>query len=425
MTGQACEGEAVTVAGRLLDDMARPGEPLTRRERVRRALLLYNLGAFETSRQVYDAGLDHLRTALSEAETLDMPYLQLSCHAQLVEHDFQVGDLSRGADHGHEVLEAAQTRGWSSYHGLTAAHVNLAAIAVLRDDPDTALGHLAEAARTARPVDRINRIRIHVLTATALCDVGRVAEARGTLEQLQEEVTGGDLPAWVPVTVSTVEARRAACEGRPEEGLDLLESVVLEGAGAAAIRSHQVLEAELLLRCDRAGEARDVLTPWTRGAPRRPVSVAALVVDALAAERLGLHDEALDTLDEALRSAAPEQLVRPFVAPRPQVRPLLEGLVDRGTAFEPLALELLEHMPPRDTAQSSASGRSPSYVEPLSDRELEVLRMLQGTLTNVEVAERLYVSVNTLRTHLKSINRKLGVSNRRAAVRRGRELGIL
>ena len=64
-------------------------------------------------------------------------------------------------------------------------------------------------------------------------------------------------------------------------------------------------------------------------------------------------------------------------------------------------------------------------MEPLSARELEVLRLLDTELDGPEIARHLFVSLNTVRTHTKSIYTKLGVNSRRAAVRRGRELGLL
>ena len=64
-------------------------------------------------------------------------------------------------------------------------------------------------------------------------------------------------------------------------------------------------------------------------------------------------------------------------------------------------------------------------VEPLSERELEVLRLLRTELSGPEIARELVVSLNTLRTHTKNIFSKLGVNNRRAAVRRAEELGLL
>ena len=64
-------------------------------------------------------------------------------------------------------------------------------------------------------------------------------------------------------------------------------------------------------------------------------------------------------------------------------------------------------------------------IEPLSERELEVLRLLRSELDGPEIARELVVSLNTLRTHTKNIYAKLGVSSRRAAVRRAEELDLL
>jgi LuxR family maltose regulon positive regulatory protein len=76
-------------------------------------------------------------------------------------------------------------------------------------------------------------------------------------------------------------------------------------------------------------------------------------------------------------------------------------------------------------AASAAAGAAPSDDEGLSDRELEVLRLLATELTGPEIARRLYVSVNTLRTHTKHIFTKMDVNTRQAAVRRATELGLL
>ncbi len=79
------------------------------------------------------------------------------------------------------------------------------------------------------------------------------------------------------------------------------------------------------------------------------------------------------------------------------------------------------------TAFVSASDRIPvkqDLIEPLSDRELEVLRLLRTDLNGPEMARELIVSLNTVRTHTKNIYSKLGVNNRRAAVRRAEELDL-
>ena len=75
--------------------------------------------------------------------------------------------------------------------------------------------------------------------------------------------------------------------------------------------------------------------------------------------------------------------------------------------------------------QSALSTQQSAIVEPLSERELEVLKLLGTELSGPEIADRLSVSLNTVRTHTKNIYSKLGVSSRRAAIRRAEELGLL
>ena len=77
-----------------------------------------------------------------------------------------------------------------------------------------------------------------------------------------------------------------------------------------------------------------------------------------------------------------------------------------------------------ETGSSSRPGQ-PELIEPLSERELDVLRLLGTDLDGPDIARRLIVSLNTVRTHTNHVYAKLGVSNRRAAVRRARELGLL
>jgi LuxR family maltose regulon positive regulatory protein len=74
--------------------------------------------------------------------------------------------------------------------------------------------------------------------------------------------------------------------------------------------------------------------------------------------------------------------------------------------------------------KSEISDQQSTMVEPLSERELEVLKLLRSELSGPEIAQQLIVSLNTLRTHTKNIFNKLGVNNRRAAVRRAEELDL-
>ena len=105
---------------------------------------------------------------------------------------------------------------------------------------------------------------------------------------------------------------------------------------------------------------------------------------------------------------------------------LLWEAVTRGI-FPDFASQLLARLEPgqRPGADAVRSATSERLVEPLTERETDVLRLLVTHLTSTEIAQRLYVSPNTTRYHIKHIYAKLGVHSRSDAVQRARELGLL
>ena len=145
-----------------------------------------------------------------------------------------------------------------------------------------------------------------------------------------------------------------------------------------------------------------------------------LVVQALAQQVRGDLPAALATLRRALALAEPQGHVRLLLDEGPPMAALLRAAVAEGTAAG-YARQLLMVL---ETCGDSAPV-SGGLIDPLSARELEVLRLLGSDLDGPDIARRLFVSVNTVRTHTKHIYAKLGVTNRRAAVRRGAELDLL
>ena len=129
---------------------------------------------------------------------------------------------------------------------------------------------------------------------------------------------------------------------------------------------------------------------------------------------------ALVPLERALALAEPEGYVRIFVDEGAAMAALLQAAAKRGIAPTTSA----DSWPP-STRPTTARPANQDLVEPLSERELDVLRLLGTELAGPEIARELMVSLNTMRTHTKSIYTKLGVNNRRAAVRRADELDLL
>jgi LuxR family maltose regulon positive regulatory protein len=105
----------------------------------------------------------------------------------------------------------------------------------------------------------------------------------------------------------------------------------------------------------------------------------------------------------------------------PSLRPVLNRELRRETAHRALVQDVLEAID--GAARSGPRARHP--YEPLSDRELTILRFLPTMMSNQEIADELFVSVNTLKTHLKHIYRKLDVASRRDAVDQARAMELL
>jgi LuxR family maltose regulon positive regulatory protein len=171
-----------------------------------------------------------------------------------------------------------------------------------------------------------------------------------------------------------------------------------------------MLEAmRLLERLDQAAEEG--------GRTGRLIEI--LVVQALAHHMQGDIPAALVPLERALTLAEPEGYVRIFVDEGRPMAVLLKAALKQGIAknyVRPL-LTAFGQTEDKTTAKKVMS-------ETLSERELEVLRLLRTDLSGPEIARELIVSLNTLRTHTKNIYAKLEVNNRRTAVRRAEELDL-
>ena len=163
----------------------------------------------------------------------------------------------------------------------------------------------------------------------------------------------------------------------------------------------------------------------SRGEPSEQARVEGWLVDARLSYGGGDGVRGRRSLEHAVRLGKPERLRLTFAAERSWIRPVLRRDPELAHAFQ----DLLEpgqvttsQLPVRrpDTSQAA-----PMIVERLSEREHEVLQLLSGMLSTAEIATEMFVSVNTVKTHLRSIYRKLSAAHRGEAVRRARELDLI
>ena len=158
------------------------------------------------------------------------------------------------------------------------------------------------------------------------------------------------------------------------------------------------------------------------------------VLQSLALEKQGRADKVLAALKEAVALAEPRGWIRPFVEAGPPMVDLLERLRDQNVsvdyiekilaAFRNVEHSVLKHVD-KPQATPFPSAKPQPLIEPLTNRELDVLELLAQRLQNKEIAEKLFVSPATIKSHLESIYQKLNVTNRREAVDKANVLRII
>jgi LuxR family maltose regulon positive regulatory protein len=201
----------------------------------------------------------------------------------------------------------------------------------------------------------------------------------------------------------------------------------LDGDLDPALEEHCVILVRILLakqQFDDAVKWSAKLLPEAEKADRIAVVIELLVLQSLARQAQGNSQQALATLERAMKLAEPEGFMRIFLDEGKPMATLLKRLADKGVEKD-YAGRLLGHFDEHiDTTLQTAISR-PGISEPLSRKENNTLQLLAAGLTNKEIAEQLFVSPNTVKTHLKNIFEKLQVNNRNQAIAKARDLNLV
>jgi LuxR family transcriptional regulator, maltose regulon positive regulatory protein len=393
-----------------------------------RSFVLGQLGIVELWTGDLDSATAHLERAHTGALEGEKDWVALAAGAHLAVARAFRGELAPALRHADDAVRLAERRGWARSEPAGAAYCVQAAVAIERgryDDATALVARASEALHETR--DRPLRA-VHALNrAYLLSDGGDPRAALNVLQVARDEV--GDWPLLAPLNdlLFAQEALLRAAVGERDVERALLERAERETATSVPVANAM---ARLRLLEGNPGAARDALAPYlTTGddAPSNPMPVSlraeAWLLDALALDALAEHEDAARSLERSLDLAEPAGLRRLILEHGNLVRPLLHRHVRQGTAHPAIVSEAL------DTIENGGSERSrPIAVllsEPLSEREQAILRYLPTMMSNQEIAGELFVSVNTVKTHLKAIYRKLDAAGRREAVRRGRELGLM
>lgn len=430
-----CRAFVGVLAGRLADDLAAtqraaadadrllgevPAALLAERPEIR-ALTLAGLGAAELGA----GSLDRAEAALIAAvEACGAPGTEFPlCDAlgSLALVELLAGRLRRATEHARAALTVAEQSALPPERRPGVAHLVLAGVATEHDDLASARCHLDQTSAAAGP-------RPEPVAAALAAVIGaRIAASEGdgqaAIAALQAVRTAGapGLPqAWALDELAVAESAVHLAHGDAAAALAALDGANSVAGVASDRPEHAVARARALLAAGRGDHAQEALATVSEDeAVPVPVRAHASLLRAEAAAADGAPGEAHRLLGEALGLARPEELRRVFAESGPWVRRTLR----QDPELARLHGWLLARTPANVRALSA--GGQPPVLEPLSPRETDVLRKAAELLSTEEIAAELYVSANTVKTHLKSIYRKLSVSRRSEAVHRAQDLGML
>ncbi len=400
-------------------------------------LVAWTSGDLDTARRMTADGMKNLQLG---------GYISPAIGGAIVLADIQIaqGCLHKAMTTYERGLQWATETGASVLPGAADMHVGMSALHYEHNDLKTATQHLL----TSQSLGELaglpqNSYRWRSAMARIREAQGDLDGALDLLDQAERFYDGNFSPNVRPV--ATRKVRLWLAQGRLSEALGWVRDQGLSVENELSYLhefDHITLARVLIARykTDRVeGDLHDALGLLARllqaaeEGGRKGSMIEILILQSLAHQAQGDQPHALGSLERALSLAEPEGYVRSFVDEGEAMRLLIEKLArNREHPLSDYADKLLAAFTQPVTASKSARpGRARAIIyqqsdmiEPLSERELEVLKHLRSELSGPEIAGQLIVSLNTLHTHTKNIYNKLGVNNRRSAVRRAEELHL-
>jgi LuxR family maltose regulon positive regulatory protein len=376
-------------------------------------------GAVETFQECYHLGQQHGHQIIA---AVALAHLAISINYQGRRRE-ALAICQRGAE------RYADTRG----NPLPVAgllYVVLGELAYEANDLERALKHL----QTGLELGQQSATTLVVLySLEALAQVqyamGQGQKALATIQKAQALATQAAEFEWRGAGAA-IEAGLQLRQGDIQSAWWWAESIALPiTAPLDQTRKYEyTIHIRVLLALDQANEAQALLARLERAAQedgRHRHLLTIHIQQALAEHKLGSKAKALGCLERALRLAASEDYVRAFLDEDPAVAELLVHVKHIAPEFVDKLLAALNVSEPGSMGETPSYPRTHTLVEPLSDRELEVLRLMAADLSAPEIAEELVIAVSTVRSHIKHIYGKLDAHSRYEAIERARELDLV
>jgi LuxR family maltose regulon positive regulatory protein len=261
---------------------------------------------------------------------------------------------------------------------------------------------------------------------------GDMAGAKEVIQTMENIVRDYDMHRSISIQISAWQARIGLEENEFEAASKWVEELCSDAHGKLPFLSE--IECIVLTRTliaqgsvDEAIKLLRQLFVTAKAGEHTSGMIKILILQALALQAGSDTDQAITALEKALTLAKPGGFIRTFVDEGPPMARLLYEALSRGIAPD-YVRRLLAAFPMAEPEQASPPGTlapESELIEPLSQRELEVLQLMAEGLANPEIASRLFLALNTVKTHASNIYGKLGVHSRTQAVARARALGLL
>ncbi len=377
-----------------------------------------------------------LKNAAEQAARLDLVLPQLNAIGHLALVDAFGGRCAAAENYTTQATEIIDRRGWGSEPQALATYLAQALVELARQRPTEAAHHVRRGlAASAGHTDRSLRLALGIAWVEVM--VGR-QDASGALAADSRMVDGlrrtPCASAYLRRWSAVAGAEALLLAGRPEQAVTRLAAEIGDPAdqdGIGAIARDSTLTARERVCLSRAALALGddavlaILEPvLTSPASDKEAVIGAHLLHAVLATRGHRDAAALAALGTALELAHTENIRRPFVSIGDRVDSLLNRYRHLDGTYSSFAGEILTLLRPV-SASAPTTAVTGNLTERLTEREAIVLRYLPTMLKAGEIADDLFVSVNTVKAHLRAIYRKLGVANRREAVEKARVAGLL
>ncbi|SDT45778.1 LuxR C-terminal-related transcriptional regulator [Jiangella sp. DSM 45060] len=373
----------------------------------------------------YAGAIADLEKALALARAGRYDPFVLSALSQLSGINGAACDFPATMSWTRQAIEFATSRGWADSPRLAYAYL-LAAWTAFQTGDDRAQADYADKAMHC--LDGRGNVEVEVgvrsMYALATFEATTGPARHRAVADFRAIWQGRHIDEVSPALMGYAtpqEIRLALAVGEPAWAVDAVERATRHLPDSA---ESLTMRAQLSYARGRISEAHHALAPVVRGEVAVHVATTVVVANVLTAvidAAQGNDALSFEALRRALDWAAPRNFRRPFIEAWGDVGPLLVEHQGRFGHADSFAADLRDQLPQRTCRAVDAS--SPSRT--LSPRELELLRDLPSPLSVREIAEARGVSINTTKTHLSAVYRKLGVTGRFAAIRVARSRGLL